>query len=84
VISWSLTPCVLWHQCGSYCLELAVFEDALWAALDVDCVAGIEECLGGGGSEGGAVLEWLAYAVSAIDLGHAIGKGAYTRSADEE
>lgn len=66
MVSGGFAPGVLGHQCRSYGLELGIVENALWAALNVDGVAGIEEGLGGGGSEGGAVLERLACGALAI------------------
>lgn len=66
MVGGGFAPGVLGHQCRSYGLELGIVENALWAALNANCVAGIEECLGGGGSEGGAVLERLACGALAI------------------
>lgn len=66
MVGGGFAPGVLGHQCRSYGLELGIVENALWAALNVDGVTGIEECLGGGGSEGGAVLERLACGALAI------------------
>lgn len=66
MVGGGFAPGVLGNQCRSYGLELGIVENALWAALNVDGVAGIEECLGGGGSESRAVLERLACGALAI------------------
>ena len=62
MIGWGIAPCVLWHQGGANLLKLLILKDALWRALNVDLVSGIEKCLGCSWSEGGAMLERLAFA----------------------
>jgi hypothetical protein len=85
VVRGGFAPGVLGHQCRSYSLELGIIEDTLWTALNVYGVAGIEKGLGGGGSEGGAVLESLACggALAIADC-RMVRRGAYTQSGDEE
>ena len=64
VVLGRLRPRALRDESRAGLLELVILEDALvvgvgGAALDVDLVAGVEQLLGGGGSEAGAVLEGL-------------------------
>ena len=85
MVGGGFAPGVLGHECRSYGLELGIVENALWAALNAHGVAGIEEGLGGGGSEGGAVLERLACGGAlAIAVCGRVRRGAYTQSGDEE
>lgn len=84
MVGGGLAPGVLRHQCRSYSLKLGIVEDTLWAALNVYGVAGIEEGLGRGGSEGGAVLESLACGALAIVVCGWMRRGSYTQSGDEE
>ena len=44
-------PRVLGHKGGAHGREFFIIEYALGAAFDVDGVAGVEECFGGGGSQ---------------------------------
>lgn len=72
-------PRVCVDQGGAGLLELFVLEDArvvgvLGAALDEHWVAGIEQLLGGGGCEAGAVLEGLALGAG-VECGEGHGAG---------
>lgn len=65
VVFWCVLPRVCVDQYSAGLLEFLVLEDArvigvLGAALDAHGVAGIEQLLGGGGCEAGAVLKRLA------------------------
>lgn len=79
MVGGGFAPCVLGHKCRSYGLELGIVENTLWAALNAHGVAGIEESLGGGGSEGGAVLERLACGALAIAV-YRMGEGCCIHS----
>lgn len=64
VLGRRLGPRALGNEGGAGGLKLGVLEDALvvrvgGAALDVDCVAGRDQLLGGRGREAGAVLKGL-------------------------
>lgn len=64
---WCFSPCVLGHQCGTYLLEFLIVKDSFGAALDVDSVTGLNECLGGGGGECGAVFEGFANCILIVN-----------------
>lgn len=59
VISWCLTPCILWHQCSPDLLEFAIIKDSLRTALNIDSISSVDESFGGGGGQGGSMFESL-------------------------
>lgn len=75
VVGGRVDPALLLDDLGASLLELGIVEDArgarllAGALLDVDHVAGIDECLGGRGRQSRAVLEGLGLGAQVEDSG---------------